>query len=243
MTPERETTTRDPSPGDPGRSDAPRAGLLRRWPPVLWLLVVVGAILVVSGANGDWDVLQVAIGIALAVVACGLALYLAAGPWAGRPRPQAGGLLIGGVLAFFFVCALAAVIFAGPGEAIAVLIVGIAAMTAASLWIAITRAKTRPGATGHRDPAAADRDDPFVGVGADDVRPLGDTPEAHDEITPHDLPTGHPGRAAAERQADALGGTTRGHREGGATPPWTDATDELVEDDERDGARIDRGRG
>jgi hypothetical protein len=131
--------------------------------------------------------------------------------------------------------ALAAIIFAGAAEAIAVIVVGVAAMIAASLWFA--------GVAGTRDRAAGDRDDPFAGVGADEARPLGDTPEAHDEITPHDLPAGHPGRAAAERQAKALGGTTPGHREGGATPPRTDPVDELVGGDERDGARVDRGRG
>ena len=44
----------------------------------------------------------------------------------------------------------------------------------------------------------------------DDDTPLGDTPEAHDEISPHDLPPGHPGRHAAEEQAREHGGTTRG---------------------------------
>jgi len=28
----------------------------------------------------------------------------------------------------------------------------------------------------------------------------GDTPEAHDEINPHDMPRGHPGRPAAEQR-------------------------------------------
>ena len=32
----------------------------------------------------------------------------------------------------------------------------------------------------------------------DDETAAGDTPEAHDEINPHDLPPGHPGREAAE---------------------------------------------
>jgi hypothetical protein len=132
--------------------------------------------------------------------------------------------------------ALAAIVFAGPAEAIAVVAVGFAAMAAASLWIATTRAERRAG-------AMDDRDHPLTGVDADDARPLGDTPEAHDEITPHDLPAGHPSRGAAERQAQALGGTTPGHREGGATPPRADPLDELVDDDERDGARGDRGRG
>jgi hypothetical protein len=44
----------------------------------------------------------------------------------------------------------------------------------------------------------------------DAERPLGDTPEAHDEISPHDLPPGHPGRKAAERDAEQQGGVTRG---------------------------------
>jgi len=41
-------------------------------------------------------------------------------------------------------------------------------------------------------------------------RPLGDTPEAHDEINPHDLPLDNPGRRAAEEQAETIEGTTRG---------------------------------
>jgi hypothetical protein len=45
----------------------------------------------------------------------------------------------------------------------------------------------------------------------DDERPLGDTPEAHDEIVPQDLPIDHPGRQEAERQADEGDGTVRGN--------------------------------
>jgi len=44
----------------------------------------------------------------------------------------------------------------------------------------------------------------------DKQTPLGDTPEAHDEIVPQDLPKAHPGRNAAERQAANGDGTTRG---------------------------------
>ena len=48
----------------------------------------------------------------------------------------------------------------------------------------------------------------------DNETAAGDTPEAHDEINPHDLPPGHPGRRAAEEQADESGEddarTTRG---------------------------------
>ena len=48
-----------------------------------------------------------------------------------------------------------------------------------------------------------------------DERPLGDTPEAHDEINPHDLPLDHPGREEAEEQAGGSEGTTRGPPSGG----------------------------
>src|SRR3954471_24892650 len=49
----------------------------------------------------------------------------------------------------------------------------------------------------------------------DNETAAGDTPEAHDEINPHDLPRDHPGRRAAEEQADEAQGeddvpTTRG---------------------------------
>jgi hypothetical protein len=40
---------------------------------------------------------------------------------------------------------------------------------------------------------------------------VGDTPEAHDEIVPQDLPKGHPGRPEAEREAAENDGATRGN--------------------------------
>ena len=53
---------------------------------------------------------------------------------------------------------------------------------------------------------------------ADDSRPLGDTGEAHDEVSPHDLPLDHPGRQKAEEMSEGSDdeGTTSGHDEGGA---------------------------
>ena len=44
----------------------------------------------------------------------------------------------------------------------------------------------------------------------DDETDLGDTPEAHDELSPLDLPKDHPAREEAERQAGGPGGTTEG---------------------------------
>jgi hypothetical protein len=46
----------------------------------------------------------------------------------------------------------------------------------------------------------------------DDETPLGDTPEAHDELSPHDLPPDHPGREEAERLAGGDEGDTKGNR-------------------------------
>ena len=59
-------------------------------------------------------------------------------------------------------------------------------------------------------PHDTESDEPLGPVTPDDETDLGDTPEAHDEISPHDLPKGHPGRQTAEEMADE-DGTTRGN--------------------------------
>jgi len=66
----------------------------------------------------------------------------------------------------------------------------------------------RSEASPHDDEAA----EPLGPMTPDEQTPAGDTPEAHDEISPHDLPSDHPGRREAERLADGEGGTTRGNR-------------------------------
>jgi hypothetical protein len=147
------------------------------------------------------------------------------------------------VAAFYAVCTLAAAIFAGFAEAVATLLAGIIPMTGAALWVATTRGKTIRQKDRPDDAAPGADDDPFPGVGVDDERPLGDSPELHDEITPHDLPKEHPGRLAAERQAESLGGATPGHREGGAARrPGAEGRerDAMVGPDEEDGARVRR---
>ncbi len=60
--------------------------------------------------------------------------------------------------------------------------------------------------------AGTEADEPLGPLTPDDETPLGDTPEAHDEISPHDLPPGHPGRDEAEREAGGGRGTTRGNQ-------------------------------
>jgi len=56
-----------------------------------------------------------------------------------------------------------------------------------------------------------DTDEPLGPATPDDESDLGDTPEAHDEIIPQDLPKGHPGRQEAERQAAEGDGTVKGN--------------------------------
>ncbi len=62
-------------------------------------------------------------------------------------------------------------------------------------------------------PHDTDSDEPLGPMTPDDETELGDTPEAHDEISPHDLPLDHPGRQEAERQAQGDEGTTEGDLE------------------------------
>jgi hypothetical protein len=71
----------------------------------------------------------------------------------------------------------------------------------------------------HAPPHDEDAEEPLGPFTPDDETALGDTPEAHDELNPHDLPIGHPGRAAAERQAGGEFGTTTGNEDGGAASP------------------------
>jgi hypothetical protein len=61
-------------------------------------------------------------------------------------------------------------------------------------------------------PHDEDAHEPLGPATPDDETAAGDTPEAHDEISPHDLPPDHPGRREAERQAsENESGTTRGN--------------------------------
>jgi len=59
-------------------------------------------------------------------------------------------------------------------------------------------------------PHDSDASEPLGPMTPDEETPLGDTPEAHDEISPHDLPPDHPGRDEAERLAGGDEGTTEG---------------------------------
>ena len=65
--------------------------------------------------------------------------------------------------------------------------------------------------TGGENTTGPDTDEPLGAATPTDERPLGDTPEAHDEIIPEDLPKDHPGRKEAERQATTGDGTVQGN--------------------------------
>jgi hypothetical protein len=60
-------------------------------------------------------------------------------------------------------------------------------------------------------PHDTDSSEPLGPMTPDDETDVGDTPEVHDEISPHDLPKDHPGRKKTEELAGGEGGTTRGN--------------------------------
>ncbi|HEX5927483.1 MAG TPA: hypothetical protein VFY45_26945 [Baekduia sp.] len=70
---------------------------------------------------------------------------------------------------------------------------------------------TESGIGGENTEAPDDEGQPLGPATPDSREDLGDTPEAHDEIIPEDLPKGHPGRPEAERQAAEGDGTVRGN--------------------------------
>jgi hypothetical protein len=72
-------------------------------------------------------------------------------------------------------------------------------------------ADTPDEATHEAAPHDQTAEEPLGPLTPDDESPAGDTPEAHDEIVPEDLPKDHPGRQEAERLAAEGDGTTRGN--------------------------------
>jgi hypothetical protein len=165
----------------------------------VWLLVYVSSLLVLMGAQKA-DLLY--IGLTLLLVAFGIAVYLAIRPEAGRPPPRGYAPLMGGLAAFYLISAAAADTL-GHDYAVIALLAGTVPTTAATLTYATARRKTRITEDGRLiDESVAD-DSPIPGVGFDDSTPLGDSPELHDDIEPHDLPPGHPGRRVLQGSGPA----------------------------------------
>jgi hypothetical protein len=140
---------------------------------------------------------------------------------------------LGTVVAFVAIFGLTAlitgsVLFFIPALVLAALVVGYAFLN-----LALTkRVEARHDSL---EDAMSDETEPLPSshLIPDDSTPAGDTPEAHDEINPHDLPRDHPGRQAAEEQA---GG------DGAGEAPTTRGDADPSEAGEERGARLDRPR-
>jgi HAMP domain-containing protein len=126
---------------------------------------------------------------------------------------------LGSVVVFLAIFGLTAlitgsVLFFIPALVLAALVFGYALLN----WAMTKRVEARHDSL---EDAMSDETEPLPSshLIPDDSTPAGDTPEAHDEINPHDLPPDHPGRAAAEEQA---GSEERGEARttgGDADPP------------------------
>lgn len=118
-------------------------------------------------------------------------------------------------LLFFAILIVAAV---AVGEASFAIPIAILAVLILGFFLAndllAKRDMDRHGGDVLKAQADSDAEVPTAHVIADETA-LGDTREAHAEISPHDLPPDAPGRKAAEEQAAGDGdGTTRGNAEG-----------------------------
>jgi hypothetical protein len=122
------------------------------------------------------------------------------------------------IAVFFLVVAIVVVAIGRPVYLIPVAILAVLVGAYALLNQRISHRIVDTKHDGDVEGAMADNEDsvPAAHLIGDDERPLGDTQEAHDEISPHDIPKGAPERQAAEDQAGGEDGTTGGNAEGGA---------------------------
>jgi hypothetical protein len=144
---------------------------------MIWPLVSVGSVFILTGSTGNRTLFIV--GVALMLVAFGIALFLALGRRTG-PRPAGVYWVLGGFATIYVVAAVVGGATLGWAYAVAAILAGVIPLTAFALIIATARAKTEESPDGLRD-ATAERDaDPFPGIGLDDSTPLGDSPELSD---------------------------------------------------------------
>jgi hypothetical protein len=131
------------------------------------------------------------------------------------------------VVAFLVVFGVTVILTGNPVYLIAAVM--IAALVVG--WALLNRGMTQRVAAKHDslEDAMSDEDEPIPSTHLipDNDTAAGDTPEAHDEINPHDLPPDHPGRQAAESEAeeeprDDGARTTRGDDELAQAPPERD---------------------
>jgi hypothetical protein len=119
---------------------------------------------------------------------------------------------------FFLVIAVAAAISGGIEWAIPIALVAVVVGAYAALNKGLERRELDKHG-GDEDEALRDGTEgglPKAHVIGDDRTALGDTPEVHSTVSPHDFPKGSPERHAAEQMAEEESGghdgeTTRGH--------------------------------
>src|SRR3954447_8029548 len=151
----------------------PEMRVLRRWPPLLWIPVYVASLLILMGGRGRWDLL--AAGGLIAVGTRRLALHLALRRDQG-PRPSVVVWAVGGVIAFYVVCAIAAAAVE-PVWGLVTLAAGVVPLTAVALLVGMLRRGTVEHDGRLVDRTAEDHTDPFPRLGFDDDTPMGATPE------------------------------------------------------------------
>jgi hypothetical protein len=135
-------------------------------------------------------------------------------------------------VAAFFVVLTPVVLLSGHGEFVIPAVVLALIILAFALANRAVTQRALDRHEGDRDAIAADSTDdiPSPAGFPDDNRPLGDTPEAHDEINPHDVPKwDRATRMAAEEQAGGEDDETRGNEEGGAGGRFVRGDDETTE--------------
>jgi len=172
--------------------------LLIHWPPAVYLLVSGGSIFASMGMQRPG---LLALGIALQAIALCVALALALERRSGRPRPRSVPHAIAGVAAFYGVVAVVA-----SDQGVPFVVAAIAAFlipgTATALAVATARSSTVETSDGRLVDLSREDQGPVPRLGFDNSRPLGDSPDLHDDLDPHDLPLDHPGRKAAEHEAE-----------------------------------------
>jgi hypothetical protein len=168
----------------------------------------VASLLILMGL-GPWSPAALVSGLVLALIAFGLAMYIATQNWKGPKQSQAVAWAAGLLSGFYVVCAVIA-LAAGPRYALAALAAAVVPLTALALIVATVGRKTSRDGEARLDTTADAHDDPFPGIGLDDQTPFGDTPEHSDAIE------GRPGTSApAERfarQRDRAGRTNHAQR-------------------------------
>jgi hypothetical protein len=151
----------------------------------------LASLYILVGTSGRFRPVGFVVGVALALITFGLAIWLATRPIPGRPRqPKLLWPMIG--LALWYAALAAAAAFAGPEYAVAGLLAGVIPLAAMALMVAVIRRKTGVTEDGRLVDISADaNEDALPGIGLDDhSTQLGDTPERAD----------HPERADVQQR-------------------------------------------